>query len=146
MLKSIFRNHSIKLLRHMAESDNPVEIYVDHSSEAIFGPQNSKVVFSTIVPSRDGNKNKDVLTLVMPTDSLLTLCLELIESYGRNGEAIAENVAEGNDTFREAVAAVRDVVATEQYSRIAKAFGVEGEEEVPKRSPAKRRRTKAKVH
>lgn len=144
MRKSTLGNHSIRSLRHMAQSDNPVEIYVDRCTEAIFGPQNSKVVFATVVPSRDGNKHRDVFTLVMPTDSLLTLCIELIESYANNGEAIAENVVETNNTFREAVAAVRDVLATEQYSRIAKVYGVV-DEEPPKKAPAKRR-VKAKVH
>lgn len=125
----------------MTETARPLEIFVDDCSSAIFGPHNSKIVFSSVTPSPEGNKDRDVITLVIPTDALLAVCLQVLDSVAKNGAAIAGHSTDVNRAFQSAVAALGEVAETKEYVRVIDAYQ---EVEMPK-LPSKRR-TKAKAH
>lgn len=66
------------------------EIYADSSSGILFGVQNTKITFATQVPATiDGGESLDVFTLVMPTDSLSELCLDVLKGLVKHQSFIA---------------------------------------------------------
>ncbi|HWV03524.1 hypothetical protein [Ralstonia sp.] len=62
------------------------EIYADTHNGILFGVQNTKVVFCsrTAVDTEEGQETHDVSVLVMPTDALFDLAIDILNGLKKN--------------------------------------------------------------
>lgn len=117
----------------MTQQSSQLEIYVDDSAGVIFSPRNTKVSFSSTYPAPGKSEpiDREVFTLVMPTDTLLTFCLNVVKGFAENGEALSSAMVENSDLFRTAAAAAEAIVSSAPYLAVEEAYT----EPAPKRKP-----------
>ncbi|MFM0230805.1 hypothetical protein [Paraburkholderia sediminicola] len=117
----------------MTQQSSPLEIYVDDSAGVIFSPRNTKVSFSSTYPAPGKSEpiDREVFTLVMPTDTLLTFCLNVVKGFADNGEALSGAMVENSDLFKTAAAAAEAIASSAAYLAVEEAYT----EPAPKRKP-----------
>jgi hypothetical protein len=116
----------------MTQQSSQLEIYVDDSAGIIFSPRITKVTFSSAYPApgKPEPTEREVFTLVMPTDTLLTFCLNVVKGFAENGQTLAAAMVENGDLFKTAVAAAEAIASSEAYLTV---------QEVYSESPSKRK-------
>ncbi|CAG9232378.1 hypothetical protein [Burkholderia vietnamiensis] len=121
------------------EPNLPLELFVDDVAGVLYGLSISKIVFTSAQPQREGKPvDKNVLSLVMPTDSLLQFCVSVLGAFARNEQEMGRYLSERADEMKSALALVKELVESESYKKL------ESSEEEAKPTPKKRSR--AKVH
>ena len=121
------------------ERDLPLELFVDDVAGVLYGLTVSKMVFTSTQPQRDGKSgDRDVLSLVMPTDTLLEFCLNVISGFARNEQEMSRSLSGRADAIKSVLAKVRELVETESFKEL------ESSEE--ERKPTPKKRSRPKVH
>jgi hypothetical protein len=108
----------------MTQQTSKLEIYVDETSGVIFSPRNTKVLFTSTHPGPGESDpfEREVFTLVMPTDTLLTLCLQLVKGFAENGEGLLSAMAENSSLFSTAIAAAEAISSSAPYLAVEEAY------------------------
>ncbi|PTB18597.1 hypothetical protein C9I57_21490 [Trinickia symbiotica] len=67
----------------------------------------------------------------MPTDTLLTFCLNVVKGFAENGQALVGAMVENSELFKTAAAAAEAISSSDAYSTVLEAYS----EPSPKRKP-----------
>jgi len=123
----------------MTQQSKNLEVYVDDSSGVIFSPRITKVLFTSTHPGAgdDDPFEQEVLTLVMPTDTLLTFCLTLLKGFAKNGEGLLGHLSENNGLFSTAIKAAEAISASESFLAVEDAYSGPSPKQKP-RGPKKK--------
>jgi hypothetical protein len=108
----------------MIQQSSKLEIYVDDSGGVIFSPRNTKVLFTSTYPAPGKSEpvEHEVFTLVMPTDTLLTFCLNVVQGFAENGKALSDAMVENSGLFKTATAAAEAIASSAAYLAVDEAY------------------------
>ncbi|MRD49785.1 hypothetical protein GHT07_21155 [Caenimonas koreensis DSM 17982] len=89
----------------MKQRSNHIEVFVDGIEGILVGRQNSKIPFTSFGPDWDGDEENSerVLTVVVATDTLVGICLELLTRIAEEKDGLLTGLQQDATAFSEAV-------------------------------------------